>query len=105
MPNMGEEILLEFHRRLNEEFPKEPEMVQCVMDSFRSNHLAEKLNTINIFIDPERLKSEITPYIEEAKLKCSPGFFRTPLGVIATVALILLIASIAFCFVKKLRQR
>lgn len=103
MPNMGEDILLVIHTGLNEKFPDEPEMVQCFMDSFRSNHLAEKLNTINLFIDPERLTSEITPYLEEAKLKCPrKGFYHLLWGVIAmVVALILLIACIAFCYVKK----
>lgn len=56
------------HAILKNQYPQEPEKVQCMLDDFRRNKIADKFYTPDIILNNEKLQREIQPYVDEANL-------------------------------------
>lgn len=98
---IDEGVYSAIHAVLKNQYPDEPEKVQCMIDDFRRNHIADKFYTADIIANPEKLKSEIQPYVDASNAFCTViVFFQTPLGIVAIVCLFLLAISIICCLIR-----
>jgi hypothetical protein len=89
------------HVILKNQYPNEPEKAQCMVDSFRRNHVADKFYTPDIVLNTAKLEKEIQPYADEANFTCSLiAFFQSPIGICVIVALFILAISIICCLIR-----
>lgn len=56
---------------LKNQYLDNQKMVQCIVDNFRRNNVAEKFYTIDILTGQDTLSKGIQPYVDEANLKCT----------------------------------
>lgn len=84
---------------LKKKYPDEDEKVDCMVDYYRTNKIADKFYSVDLIGNHDKLLTNLEPYIDEAELNCNEvlKFFKSPLGlgVIAITSLILLIIIVS----------
>jgi hypothetical protein len=60
---------------LKNQYPDNQAKVQCMVDDFRRNKVADKFYTIDLLTNNEKLSKEIQPYVDEANLKVISSCF------------------------------
>lgn len=86
---------------LRNQYPDNHKKVQCMVDDFRRNKVADKFYTIELLTNQEKLNREIQPYVDEANLKCSLiEFFQSWIGIAVLICLFLLALSIICCLIR-----
>lgn len=97
----NEAIYKSIHGLLILKHPDEPRLAQCIHDDFKGSKLADKIASVDLLTQPDKLKSEIEPYESFAEAKCKIAIFvQTPIGVCVLIAVLLLIILLA-CFLIK----
>lgn len=61
---------------LRNQYPDNQKKVQCMVDDFRRNKVADKFYTIDLLTNQEKLSKEIQPYVDEANLKVILTFLQ-----------------------------
>lgn len=89
------------HGYLLVKHPDEPRLARCMVDDFRGSKVAEKVFSVELLTDTEKLKNSIASYENYAEVKCKIAIFvQSPLGVCVLIAVLLLIILLACCLIK-----
>lgn len=86
---------------LKNQYPDNEKKVECMVDDFHRNKVADKFYSIDLLTNHEKLSREMQPYVDEANLKCTLiEFFQSPLGICVLIAFFLLALSIICCLIR-----
>ena len=89
------------HVILKNQYPREPDKTDCMIEDFKQNNVTGKFYTPDILADQEKLTKEIQPDIDSANLKCTfILFFKSPIGIgvlIIFSVLIIIILCLLCC--------
>lgn len=95
---------------LQNQIPDDDEKVDCMVDYYRSNNVADKFYSIDLLLNQEKLRQELQPYADDADSNCNKvvRFIKSPLGlsaiVITSLILLIIIVSIFVHCIKRKRH-
>lgn len=78
-------------------YPNEPEVVDCILNEFKNNHLEYETLNWKALQNPKKVSDKIVSHVEVYEVYCRvEDFILSPIGIICVI-LILLASIVCFC--------
>lgn len=87
---------------------KDEKKIDCMVDYFRTNKIADKFYSIELLTNQDKLLKEIQPYTDDAELHCNEiiNFFKSPLGMgVMAISILILLAIIVSIIVHCIKRK